>query len=272
MSRFGGLGVTLAGGWLILTCAVALLAPWLPLDDPARQNLLLILAPPGSSSWFGADSLGRDILARTVFGLRITFVVSLASVAIALVVGGALGIAAGFYRGIVERAILAGVNIVLAFPPLVLIIAMMSHPGEALPKVILALGIVFVPAVTRITRANVLLYAQREFVTAARAAGMGDLRLVLREILPNIMGPLLVYGMLLVAIAALAEAALSYLGLSVPAPTPTLGAMMASEQANVLEAPHAVFFPAFILFATIFALNFVGEHIQKRMDRRESAA
>jgi peptide/nickel transport system permease protein len=264
--------VTISLAWLALVAFATLGAGWLPLADPTRQSLLRMLAAPSLEWWFGTDSLGRDIFSRTVHGFRITFAVSLGSVALALVVGGALGIVAGYFRGPVERAILIAVNVLLAFPPLVLIIAMVAYPGNALVKVIIALGIVFIPAVVRIARANTLLFSEKEFMTAARAAGMSDLRLIVRELLPNLIPALLAYCLLLVAIGALAEAGLSYLGLSVPPPTPTLGQMMASEQANVLESPHAVFFPAGMLFLTIFALNLVGEEVQRRIDRRSRAA
>jgi peptide/nickel transport system permease protein len=266
------ISVSLSLTWLALVALAALAAGWLPIEDPTKQSLLRMLAPPAVDRWFGADSLGRDVFSRTIYGFRITFAVSFGSVALGLVVGGALGIAAGYFRGPVERAILMGANVLLAFPPLVLVIAMVAYPGQPLLKVIVALGIVFMPAVTRIARANTLVFSEREFVTAARAAGMSDFRLIVRELLPNLVPALLAYCLLLVAVAALAEAGLSYLGLSVPPPTPTLGQMMASEQANVLDAPHAVFFPAGMLFLTIFALNLVGEEVQRRIDGRARAA
>lgn len=264
--------VVVSLAWLVLVAVATLAATWLPIDDPNKQSLLRMWATPSADQWFGTDSLGRDIFSRTIHGFRITFAVSLGSVTLALFFGGALGIIAGYFRGWVERSILIGVNVLLAFPPLVLIIAMVAYPGNALVKVIVALGIVFMPAVTRIARANTLLFSEREFVTAARAAGMSDGRLIVRELLPNLVPALLAYCLLLVAIGALAEAGLSYLGLSVPPPTPTLGQMMASEQSNALEAPHAVFFPAGMLFLTIFALNLVGEEVQKRIDGRSRAA
>jgi peptide/nickel transport system permease protein len=136
--------------------------------------------------------------------------------------------------------------------------------------VIVALGIVFTPAVVRIARANTLRLSELEF-DAARAAGMGDAH-HLRELLPNLVPALLAYALLLVAVGALAEAGLSFLGLGVPPPAPSLGSLMASEQSRVMDAPHAVFFPALMLFLTIFALNLVGEQIQKRIDGRAGAA
>ncbi|SPA32519.1 Binding-protein-dependent transport systems inner membrane component [Cupriavidus taiwanensis] len=258
--------------WLVLVAGATLLADWLPLRDPMRLHLADMLATPDATRWFGADSLGRDVLARTLYGFRITAVVSLGSVTLALLVGGTLGVCAGYFRGWVERAILMLSNVMLAFPPLVLVIAMVAYPGPPLVKVVVALGIVFVPAVIRIARANTLRLGEQQFVTAARAAGMGHARLIVRELLPNLVPALLAYSLLLVAIGALAEAALSFLGLGVPPPAPSLGSMMASEQSRVVEGPHAVFFPAGMLFLTIFALNQVGEELQRRLDGRARAA
>lgn len=258
--------------WLALVLLATVTANWLPLKDPLSQSLADMLARPDAQRWFGADSLGRDVFSRTIHGFRITLIVSLGSVALGLVFGGLLGICAGYFRGWVERVILMAVNVLLAFPPLVLIIAMVAYPGEAMLKVIIALGIVFTPAVVRIARANTLRFSELEFVIAARAAGMGNVRIIFRELLPNLIPALLAYALLLVAVAALAEAGLSFLGLGVPPPAPSLGSLMASEQSRVMDAPHAVFFPALMLFLTIFALNLVGEQIQKRIDGRAGAA
>lgn len=265
-------GYKLSLAWLALVLAATVAAGWLPIADPLKQTLTNMLAPPGADRWFGADSLGRDVFSRTLYGFRVTLLVSVGSVGLGLVVGGALGIVAGYFRGWVERAIMTAVTILLAFPPLVLVIAMVAYPGQALLKVIIALGIVFVPSVTRIARAGTLRLSELEFVTAARAAGMGNGRLLWRELLPNLVPSLLAYGLLLLAVAALAEAGLSFLGLGVPPPTPSLGSMMASEQSRALEAPHAVFLPALMLFLTIFALNLVGEEIQRRIDGRAGVA
>jgi peptide/nickel transport system permease protein len=262
----------LAMVWLALVLTATLTANWLPIPDPLAQSLSDMLAKPDAARWFGADSLGRDVFSRTIHGFRITLVVSLGSVAFGLALGGLLGIIAGYYRGWIERVILMVVNVLLAFPPLVLIIAMVAYPGQALVKVIVALGIVFTPAVVRIARANTLRLSELEFVTAARAAGMGNARIIFRELLPNLVPALLAYALLLVAVGALAEAGLSFLGLGVPPPAPSLGSLMASEQSRVMDAPHAVFLPALMLFLTIFALNLVGEQIQKRIDGRAGAA
>jgi peptide/nickel transport system permease protein len=263
---------TAAAAWLGLVALTALVAGWLPIDSPLAQDLNQMLAPPSARHWFGADSLGRDVFARTLHGLRVTFAVSLGAAALALIAGGALGLCAGYFRGRLERVILLGVNVLLAFPPLVLMIAVAAYPGQPLPKVIAALAIVFVPAVTRLARVGTQRLAGQAFVLAARAAGMRPARLICTELLPNLLPPLLAYGLLMVSLAALAEAALGFLGLSVPPPAPTLGSMMAAEQSRVMDAPHAVFFPGGVLLLTTLALNIVGEALQRRLDDRAGNA
>lgn len=205
----------IALAWLALVLLAALTADWLPIRDALHQSLADMLKPPSAAQWFGADSLGRDVFSRSLHGFRITLMVSLGSVGLALVVGTVVGVCAGYFRGWIERVILIVIDVLLAFPPLVLVIAMVAYPGLPLAKVVIALGIVFVPATTRIARANTLRFAGLEFVTAARAAGMSDARIIGRELLPNLVPPMLAYGLLLVAIAALAEAALSFLGLGI---------------------------------------------------------
>ena len=162
-------------------------------------------------------------------------------------------------------------HVVLSFPTLVLAIAIMSYAQPSLVLVIVVLGILFVPAFARIARANTLSLVEREFVLAAQAIGMRDGFILLREILPNLVAPMAAYSMLMVAVAIIGEAALSFLGLSVPPPQPTLGGMIAAERANLLDAPWSVFGPAGILFLTILSLNIVGDQVQCRLDGREAA-
>lgn len=255
--------------WLVLVVGAAALANWLPLPSPNDQDLADILASPGSAHLFGGDSLGRDVLARTIFALRISLVAGLGSVAIGLVVGGLIGTIAGYFGGRVESFAMGAMDIVLAFPPLVLAIAITSGAGPALLKVILAIGVLFVPAFARIARANTLVFGNKEFVLAAHAMGMRHSRILLSEILPNLVPPLLAYSLLMVAVAIVAEASLSFLGLSVPPPAPSLGSMIAAEQRNVLDAPFVVFFPAAVLFLTVLTLNMAGEQISRRLQVQE---
>jgi peptide/nickel transport system permease protein len=255
--------------WLTMVVLAALLAPHLPLIDPYEQDLGNMLATPGSNHIFGADSLGRDIFSRSVYAMRISLVAGLGSVAVGLLLGGLVGLIAGYYGGRLESVAMSVMNVVLAFPPLVLAIAITSAAGPPLAKVIIAIGVLFVPAFARIARANTLVFRNREFVVAAQASGMSDARVLSTEILPNLVSALLAYSLLMVAVAIVAEASLSFLGLSVAPPIPSLGSMVASEQRNVLDAPHAVFCPAAMLFLTVLALNLIGEHASRRLHVQE---
>ena len=261
----------LPAGWIALALLVSLAVPLLPLPDPFKQALLATLQPPSADHWLGTDSLGRDVLARAILGLRVSLVVGIGSVAFGLAIGGALGLVGGYYRRRVDTWISAAMTVILSFPPLVLAVAIISYAGASLWLVIVTLGILFIPAFARLARANALSLAEREFVLAARAMGMRSTHLLLHEILPNLAAPLVAYSMLMVAVAVIAEAALSFLGLSVPPPQPTLGGMIAAERANMLDAPWAVFGPAALLFLTVLALNVLGDQVQHRLDRREAA-
>ncbi len=257
--------------WLVLVLIVSLFAPYLPVLDAYRQDLLSILEAPDAQHWMGTDSLGRDLLARTLFGLRISVQVGLGAVAFGLAIGGPLGLVAGYRRGTWDAWISAAMSVILAFPPLVLALAIIASTGASLAKVIFAMGILFVPACARLVRAQTLRLVDREFVLAARASGMGDTRILGQEILPNLLAPLLAYVPLMVAIAIIGEAGLSFLGLSVPVPQPSLGGMISAERSAMAMAPWTVFGPSIVLFFTILSLNVLGDHWQRRSDRRSSA-
>ncbi len=263
--------VYLPAAWLVLAIAAAVFVAFLPLPDPFKQALLRILQPPSAAHWLGTDALGRDVLSRSITGLRVSLVVGAGSVALGLALGGALGLVSGYFRGLIDLWISAVMTVVLSFPPLVLAIAIMSFAQPSLVLVIVVLGVLFVPAFARIARANTLALVDREFVLAARAIGMRDGFILMKEILPNLVAPMAAYSMLMVAVAIIGEAALSFLGLSVPPPQPTLGGMIAAERANLLHAPWSVFGPAGFLFLTILSLNIVGDQVQRRLDRREAA-
>lgn len=262
------LPVVLAIFWLGLLVALATLAPLLPIADPSVQDLISMLTPPGTEHWLGADSIGRDLLSRVVYGARISLSVGLGSVAIGLLVGGGLGLIAGYYRGLAEALIMGFMNVLLAFPALVLAITIVANLGGSLANVTLAIGILFVPAFARIARANTLVFRGREFVLVAKALGAGDARILLREILPNLVGPLLSYSLVMFAIAVLAEASLGFLGLSVPPPAPSWGSIISSERANLALASHVIFVPAAAIFLTVISLNVLGERAQRAYDIR----
>lgn len=265
-SRWREPGLVLSVAWIALLVALAVLTPWLPLPGPDEQDLLNTLAWPGPGAWLGTDSLGRDVLSRLVHGGVVSLSVALGSVTIGMLAGGALGLAAGYFGAWSDRLIMGVMTVLLCFPGIILAIALVSSLGPDLVNVTLAIGVIFVPAFARIARANTLSLRHREFVLAAQVLGARAPRILLREVLPNIMPALLSYAVVMLGVAILAEAALGFLGLSVRPPQPSWGGMIASERSNLTEAAHAVFVPAAWMTATVLAINWIGESVRRLFD------
>ena len=263
-----GVSVIIATTWLVALTIAAALASHLGLQSPFDGDLLETLAMPSADHWLGTDSLGRDTFARLLYGGQVSLTVSLGSVGFGLVVGGALGLVAGYFGALADRVIMGVMTVLLCFPALILAIALIASLGPNIANVTLAIGIIFVPAFARITRANTLSLRSREFVLAAEALGARLPRILLREILPNLMPALLSYAVVMLGIAILAEAALGFLGLSVRPPQPSWGGMIASERVNLADAPQAVFIPAAFLFVTVLAINLLGEALRRIFDIR----
>jgi peptide/nickel transport system permease protein len=269
-----GLGAVfwVALGWIVVVVVLAVCADLLPLSDPSKQALLARRAAPGVAHLFGTDALGRDILARVIYGARSSLAVGLLAPFIATVVGGALGLLSGYFRGWLETLTVGATDVLLAFPPLVLALAMTAYLGQSIPNLIIVLAILTVPAVTRVARAATLAVSEREFVTAARALGASHARILWREILPNVMLPLGAYFLVLVAVIIVAEAILSFLGLGVPPPAPSWGSMIGEGRDSLDVAPHIAFIPAAAIFLTVLAFNLVGDTLRAVTDPRHGAA
>jgi peptide/nickel transport system permease protein len=267
-TRRVGISVIIAGVWLVGLTIAAAVAPYLGLQSPFDGDLLETLAMPSADHWLGTDSLGRDTFARLLYGGQVSLTVALGSVGFGIVVGGALGMVAGYFGALADRVIMGVMTVLLCFPALILAIALVASLGPNVANVTLAIGIIFVPAFARITRANTLSLRSREFVLAAEALGARLPRILLREILPNLMPALLSYAVVMLGIAILAEAALGFLGLSVRPPQPSWGGMIASERVNLADAPQAVFIPAAFLFVTVLAINLLGETLRRIFDIR----
>jgi peptide/nickel transport system permease protein len=254
---------------VFLLCA--LLAPWIAPHDPAQLNLATRLTPPSAAHWFGTDELGRDVLSRTLFGARVSLTVAFAVVAISLFVGLVLGMLAGFYGGWLDTVInLYLTNAFLALPGILLAVAFVAFLGPSLINLICALAIAAWVNYARLVRGQVMAVKQREFVQAARSLGAGDLRLMLRHILPNILQPLLVQAAVGMAAAVLAEATLSFLGLGVQPPTATWGAMLNDARSHLFESPYLIFFPAAAVALCVLAFNLVGDGLRDYLDPRNS--
>ena len=261
-------GLVLALAWLLGMVAVAALAPQIGLQNPDEGDLLAPLALPSAEHWLGTDSLGRDTFARLIYGARVSLAVAIGSVTIGLSIGGALGLFAGYFGTWADRLIMGVMTVLLCFPGIILAIALVASLGPSVTNVTLAIGVIFVPAFSRIARANTLSLRSREFVLAAQSLGARLPRILTREILPNLIPALLSYAVVMLGVAILAEAALGFLGLSVRPPQPSWGGMIATERANMVEAPHAVFVPSAVMFLTVLSINWIGESVRRLFDIR----
>jgi peptide/nickel transport system permease protein len=277
--RFGAgfdLAAWLCSIWLVVLVLAAVLAPILPLgehQDIAGSLSAPVLGRPDLLSAYplGTNNFGLDLLARVIYGARSSLVVSLGAVLIGTVAGAALGILAGFFRRRTDTAIGIFTNSLLAVPPLILLIALATVMDPSLRNLALALSLLALPAMIRMARATTLTFVQREFVLAARAMGASRLRLMTRELLPNVILPLASYGMVMISMLIVAEASLSFLGLGIQPPAPSWGNMIAEGEGNVFEQhPHIVLVPGVVLFLTVFSLNLLGEKARKRFDPRQA--
>ena len=266
-----GLVVSLSWLWLVMVVGVALIADFLPLTDPEFADPFnRLLRPSLHGPLLGTDGLGRDILSRLIYGARVSLVVGLSSVGIGLVVGGSLGIAAGYLRGWFEKAVTAVVDVLLAFPALVLLLAVLSYVGRSVATIVFLIAAVSIPQYTRIARANALAITQRDFVTAARALGARTFMILRRELLPNVAISLATFGLLAVAAVIVVEGSLSFLGLGVPPPTPTWGSMIADGRRHLTTDPHVTLIPAVGMSLTVLSLNLLGDTYRARIDSRSS--
>ena len=267
-------GVWLATAWLVVLFTALIATPWLPIDDPDTPSADLF-APPSAEAPFGTDELGRDMFSRVLWGGRVSMSIGIASLAFGLLLGGAIGLTAGFFGGNYERFTMAVMDVMLSFPSLILalaLIAALSEPGTqqgSFTKLVVVLTILAVPALARITRANTLVHSRREFVTAARSLGARNGRILVREILPNVLPSMLSFAFLALAILVIAEGALAFLGLSVEAPSVTWGKLIELGRRHLDRAAFLTLIPCAFLFFTLLSLNFIGDRLQSRFAVRE---
>ena len=269
------IGTKLAAVWVTLVVGGAVVADFLPLkeaEDASKTFLEPIRATPDlfSRHPLGTDDQGLDILGGLLYGSRVSLVVGIGAVAIGVIVGGLLGVMSAYFRGAFDRAVNILVTSALAFPPLVLLLAVAAVLPRNTRNIALALALLTIPSYVRLARANALVLAQKEFVLAARAAGASNGRIILRELVPGVVAPLLSFAFIAVSIVIVAEASLSFLGLSIPRPKPTLGNMIATGQNRFETIPHLVFIPATFLFLVVLSLNRLGEEARRRFDPKDS--
>ncbi|KPM52077.1 hypothetical protein CcI49_19095 [Frankia sp. CcI49] len=266
-----GAGTGLAIGWLVVLVLGAVTAGLLPLDD--FDKLVGDPGVPVFSDWshpLGTDGLGRDVLARLLYGARSSLVVSVGAAAVGLLVGGLLGVLAGYLRGWFEAVTDVLFNTLLAFPPLIMLLALASVVSPTLWTLACGLALLAVPPGARLAKANVASATGREYVLAARAMGASGRRIVLRELVPNIVQPMISFAFVGIAGLIVAEGSLSFLGLGIPPPNPSWGGMIAAGKDDLADHPAYVFVPCAAMFLTVLALNTVANRLNSRLDVRAS--
>lgn len=260
-----------AAGLLLLAAFIlcGLAAPWLAPYNPSAIDLTHRLQGPSTAHWAGTDELGRDTLARLLWGARLSLAVSVSVVAVSLALGLAIGGVAGYLGGWVDTALTTfAMNTFQALPGILLAIAFAAFLGPGFTNLVLALAIGGWAGYARLVRAQVMAAREREYVDAARALGAGGLRIFFRHILPNIVQPVLVQAAIGMAGVILAEATLSFLGLGIPAPTPSWGAMLNDARLHLFDSPHLVLFPALAVAGAVLGFNFVGDALRDELDPR----
>ena len=269
-----GVGFWLSMLWLVVMAFVALFAPLLPIADPTEVGFGGARESPSFDAWFGTDALGRDVFSRTMHGARISLAVGGFAIVFGMVVGGALGILAGYFRGRLDQAVGFVFFVLLSFPALVLAILITATLERSLLVVSLTIGILAVAPVGLLSRASTLVYAEREFVAAARVLGAKHGRIIVRELLPNVVIPMGALTLLGMALAVVAEGSLAFLGLSVAGDDAISWGKMIVDGAGIRDlqnSTHVAMLPVVVMFVTVLALNFAGDRIRQYYDVKELA-
>ena len=270
MQRRLGPGVWIPIGWITLMVAAAVLAPILPIADPEEIGVGGRLDPPSWAHWFGTDPHGRDMFARTIWGARVSLVVGFVALVVGFVIGGTIGVVAGFFRGLVDRLSMSVVFVLLSFPGLALALMIIGLLGQSLGVVSIVLSLAVIAPVARLARATTLSFAERDFVSAARVLGATDRRIMAREILPNVLIPLSALSLLGLGLTIVGEGGLAYLGLSVENGF-SWGKMiqLGAAPRTLRTGPWVAFTPIGAMFLTVLSLNFAGDRLRDYFDVRE---
>ncbi|MGO4739819.1 ABC transporter permease [Bosea sp. 2KB_26] len=263
-NRLAWIGLAL----LALIVLVALLAPWLAPYDPLEQNIAARLEPPSAEYWLGTDSYGRDVLSRLIYGARVSLFVGFAAIVVAMLVGTTIGVISGYVGGLFDQIVMGVLDVMLAFPTLLLGLMIAAMLGASLENLIIAIAVTEIAPFARVARAPTISLRERDFVEACRSYGCGPVRIMTRHILPNMMSDVVVMSSLWLASAIRTEASLSFIGLGVPPPTATWGSMIREGFENILDAWWLAVFPSLAILVTVLALNLLGDALRDASDPR----
>ena len=245
---------------------VSALAPWISPYDPNAPNTLALIKPPSAAYWMGTDELGRDVFSRIIYGTRISLVVGVIAVMMALALGSVLGLISGYWRGVGDHVIMGVMDSVWAFPTLILALAITAALGPSLINVTIAIGLVFTPGFARLVRSMVLSVREREYVQSARSIGLNDWEIIIKYVWPNITPTMIVQASLNAAQAIIAEASMSFLGLGIQPPAASWGSMLKAGYPYLEMAPWLSIFPGLAILVTVLGLNFLGDGLRDAMD------
>ena len=261
-------GAMVGLGLVAFFVAMALLAPWISPYDPLATSWSAVRKAPGAQHWFGTDEIGRDVLARVIWGARASLLAGVVSVSISLAIGVPVGLAAGYLGRWTDMLISRVTDAMLACPFLILAIALAAFLGPSLTNAMIAIGIAATPIFIRLTRAQVLAVKVEDYIEAARAVGNSHLRIALRHIFPNVVAPLIVQATLAIAAAVIAEASLSFLGLGQQPPAPSWGSMLNTAKNYVENAPWMAIWPGVSIFLLVLSFNLLGDGLRDALDPR----
>jgi peptide/nickel transport system permease protein len=253
---------------VVAQVALALLAPWLGFQDPFKQVMVQRIKPPNAVNWLGTDQLGRDVLARIVYGYRTSLLTCVTAVGIAMALGGLIGLVAAYWRGWFDRIAMRLMDVLFAFPILLLAIGVIAILGPNAWSASIAIAIVYTPIFARLLRGPALVICESEYVLGARAVGASDARIVLTHVLPNLVSVILVQASILLSAAILVEASLSFLGLGAQPPTPSLGLMLSEGRNFLLLSPWPAVFAGFAILFLSFGFNLLGDALRDTLDPR----
>lgn len=264
------IGALLGAIWIALVVLAAIFAALLPLPQPDEVSNSFSAMPGLNAHPLGTDAIGRDVLARLVYGARTSMAVAIGATTIAMLVGVTIGMIAGYIKGATDSALSILINFLLSFPPLIFLIAVVTALTPGRLTLVIALALLGIPNFARVARANTIAFAEREFVTAAKALGASPGRVLVRELLVNVMLPVMSLALVVMATLVVAEGSLSFLGIGVPPPTPSWGGMLAAGRESLSEHPQLVLIPALVFFLTVFSFNRLGDWARGRVGRESS--